>query len=357
MPDPGPTAPLRRPGRAGGTAPAAPSGPVVVDAPPHRPARRRAATADRATAMGLDTVGALLEHLPARYEAYEGARPVAGLGHEEEATVRVRLLSISVRPTRRRRLRIVQARVADESGTLQAMWFNQDYLARALVPGDTLLLRGRVEAGPPRRMVVKAHEVVGREGEAPLTEGLHTQGLVPVYPATEAMPARRLRELVDVARPLARARPEILPAWIRGRLGPGRRRGRPGGPALPPAGGRAPGGPPPPGGRGAAGAAARPGRRAAAGGAGAARGDPGPHRGAHRAAPGRPALHPDRRAARGSPGRSPGTWPGRGPCAACSRARWAPARPWSPRWPSPRPSRPGPRPPCWCPPRPWPSST
>ena len=169
--------------------------------------------------MGLDTVGALLEHLPARYEAYEGARPVAGLGHEEEATVRVRLLSISVRPTRRRRLRIVQARVADESGTLQAMWFNQDYLARALVPGDTLLLRGRVEAGPPRRMVVKAHEVVGREGEAPLTEGLHTQGLVPVYPATEAMPARRLRELVDVARPLARARPEILPAWIRGRLG------------------------------------------------------------------------------------------------------------------------------------------
>ncbi len=177
------------------------------------------ATADRATAMGLDSVGALLEHLPARYEAYEGARPVAGLGHEEEATVRVRLMSISVRPTRRRRLRIVQARVADESGTLQAMWFNQDYLARALVPGDTLLLRGRVEAGPPRRMVVKAHEVVGREGEAPLTEGLHTQGLVPVYPATEAMPARRLRELVDVARPLARARPEILPAWIRGRLG------------------------------------------------------------------------------------------------------------------------------------------
>jgi len=169
-------------------------------------------------AMDLTSIGALLEHLPARYETYEGVRPVAGLGEAEEATIRVRLLSIAVRPTRRRRLRIVQARVADESGTLAAMWFNQDYLARTLVPGDTLLLRGRIEAGPPRRIVVKAHEVLGREGEAALTEGLHTQGLVPVYPATEAMPARRLRELVDLARPLARARPEILPAWVRGRL-------------------------------------------------------------------------------------------------------------------------------------------
>jgi hypothetical protein len=41
---------------------------------------------------------------------------------------------------------------------------------------------------------------------------------VPVYPATEKLPARRIRELVDRARPWARAAPERLPAWIRERL-------------------------------------------------------------------------------------------------------------------------------------------
>jgi len=164
--------------------------------------------------MGIASLGGLLEHLPARYESYDEARQVAELAPGEEATVRVRLESIRVRPTRRRRLRIVQARVRDASGALTAVWFNQDYLARTLRPGDELLLRGRVD-GPPLELAVKAHEALGGAG----SEGIHTEGLVPVYPASEAMSARRLRELVDLARPYAGAALERLPAWMRLRLG------------------------------------------------------------------------------------------------------------------------------------------
>jgi ATP-dependent DNA helicase RecG len=165
--------------------------------------------------MGLHTVGDVLEHLPARYLSYEQARPVASLADGEEATVRVRLSSIRVRPTRQRRLRIVEANVADRTGRLTAVWFNQDYLARTLKEGDELLLRGRVERRRGRTMLVKSHEVVG--GATSL--GLHTEGLVPVYPASEALSARKLREMVDAARPLAPAAVERLPAWIRTRLG------------------------------------------------------------------------------------------------------------------------------------------
>jgi ATP-dependent DNA helicase RecG len=160
-------------------------------------------------------VSDLLQHLPARYEAFDQAvRPVAELQAGEEATVRVRLDAISVRPTRRRRLRLVQARVHDDSGRLTAVWFNQEHLARILAPGDELLLRGRVGGEGRRELAVKSHEVIGGPG----SEGLHTTGLVPVYPATERMPPRRIRELVDLARPLARAAPERLPEWIRTRL-------------------------------------------------------------------------------------------------------------------------------------------
>ena len=82
-----------------------------------------------------------------------------------------------------------------------AIWFNQEHLARILQPGDELLLRGRVAEAGRREMAVRSHEVLGGRG----SEGVHTQGLVPVYPATEQLPPRRIRELVDLARPLARA--------------------------------------------------------------------------------------------------------------------------------------------------------
>jgi ATP-dependent DNA helicase RecG len=172
------------------------------------------ATAERAEPLGLTSIGALLEYLPARYLSYDDARSIAESPAGEEVTVRVRLQSIEVRPTRRRRLRIVRARVGDETGSLIAVWFNQDYLARVLSPGDDLLLRGRIEPGLPRTLSVKAHEVLGSGA----SEGIHTTGLVPVYPATEGLPPRRLRELVDAARGDLRAAPERLPAWMRLRL-------------------------------------------------------------------------------------------------------------------------------------------
>ncbi|MDH3225594.1 MAG: ATP-dependent DNA helicase RecG [Thermoleophilia bacterium] len=175
-----------------------------------------AQTEKAAAALGLQTVEDLLSQLPSRHEHYEQAHAISTLMPGEETTVRARLKSITVRPTRRRRLRMVRARVEDESGALDAIWFNQDYLARVLQPDDWLLLRGKVDSGRGRikSLSVKAHEVLGRGA----SEGLHTQGLVPTYPGSEALPPRRVRELVDKARPMMRAAPESLPYALRRRL-------------------------------------------------------------------------------------------------------------------------------------------
>ena len=173
------------------------------------------AAARNAAKLGIETVGDLLGHLPFDHRDYEGTRTVAELAIGEEATVSVRVRSCRVRPTRRRRLTILEAQVFDATGPLKAVWFNQAYLADQLTEGTRVLLRGRLEGGRGGPTFRVAEHEVQRGAEEGL--GRHTTGLVPVYPATEGLSARRIRELAWMLRGLEHHAPEPLPARLRAR--------------------------------------------------------------------------------------------------------------------------------------------
>jgi ATP-dependent DNA helicase RecG len=144
--------------------------------------------AKAAAGLGIETVGDLLEHLPHTHRDRRETRSVAALGVGEEATVAVTVRSVSVRPMRNRRQKRVEARVADESGPMVAVWFNQPWLARQLGEGTALLLHGKLRNR--NQFWVTEHELIGA-GEA----GVHTLGLVPVYPASQGITPERLRTL------------------------------------------------------------------------------------------------------------------------------------------------------------------
>src|SRR5437870_100782 len=72
--------------------------------------------ADALGALGVRTVGELLEHLPVDSRQ---SRTVAALSRGEQATVAVRVRSIRSRPVRRRGMRpLVEATVADATGSM-----------------------------------------------------------------------------------------------------------------------------------------------------------------------------------------------------------------------------------------------
>ena len=155
----------------------------------------------RLAKLGLRTVRDLLEHAPFRYEAAVPERPIAELLIGEEAAVAGTVKRVSSRRTRRR-LTVQTAVVADATGTISAVWFNQPWLEQQLQEGTSVRLRGQLR----RRgeFGVRSHDV----GEAAATADF-----APVYPASEEVTPRKLRELVHAALPTSLLDP--LPAELR----------------------------------------------------------------------------------------------------------------------------------------------
>jgi ATP-dependent DNA helicase RecG len=162
--------------------------------------------------IGVATVGDLLWHVPHGYRDRSKVLRIGELRLGEEATILAEVRSARVRPTRRRNLRIVEATVADASGTAKAVWFNQAWLAERLSPGTRVLLSGKLDRSGFR---VSAHELL--RGERVAGHGLHTVGLVPVHSVTDGLSAERVREWVWGARGLAADAVEALPAELRAR--------------------------------------------------------------------------------------------------------------------------------------------
>ena len=199
------------------------------------------ALAREAAKIGLRTLGDLLFHFPHRYEDFTLSRKIGELKWGEEATVRVRVEKVGLQRTRRRNLRLVKAMVRDETGYMEAVWYNQDYLADRLTPGDELLLRGTYEGGGAAVYKVRSYELLGKTeggvekagemippGEQVLAgtaragmpaAGLHTTGFVPVYPTTEKISVKRLRGWLARVAPLAAQLADPLPPALRAELG------------------------------------------------------------------------------------------------------------------------------------------
>jgi ATP-dependent DNA helicase RecG len=152
--------------------------------------------------LGLCTVGDLILTAPFRHV---GARPISSLfGEDEEVAIEVEVRRLSKRRARGR-MTIVEATVADDSGSIKAVWFNQPWVAEQLEPGARVRLIGTVRRGT---FGVRSHE---REG-APRQEPL-----VPVYRASEEITPKKIRELVGAALEFAHDVVDPLPAELKTR--------------------------------------------------------------------------------------------------------------------------------------------
>jgi len=145
--------------------------------------------AARLEKLGISTVGDLLHHYPNRYDDYTALKSISQLQFGEEATVVGTIWETRTRSTRGGAALITSV-IADASGTVEAVWFNQPYLVKQLRAGRRIVLSGKIDEHLGRlRLQSPAWEPLEKEL-------IHTGRLVPIYPLTRGITSRWLRRLV-----------------------------------------------------------------------------------------------------------------------------------------------------------------
>src|SRR3989440_986226 len=151
--------------------------------------------------LGLERVGDLLTHRPFRYEEPADEKRISELAIDQEAVIDVEIERFSTRPTRRR-LTVQTAVCSDDGEKVAAVWFNQPWLEKQLRPGMRVRLRGRLQGRGD--FLVKTFDVGERSA---------TADFAPVYPASEEITPKKLREVIAAALP--RAMLDALPAELK----------------------------------------------------------------------------------------------------------------------------------------------
>ena len=161
-------------------------------------------------ALGLLTVGDLLEHLPS--DSRE-ARTVGALRAGEQATVAVQVRRIAARSVRSRRMRpLVEATVFDATATMRATFFNQPWLVERYPPGTRLLLHGKADG---RGGFGVSHHALASETSAETGEEPIAGDAVAHYPAAEGITSTQILTLVRGSRRALGDVVEVLPASAR----------------------------------------------------------------------------------------------------------------------------------------------
>jgi ATP-dependent DNA helicase RecG len=135
----------------------------------------RAVKARKATgleSMGIETVLDLLMHYPRRYIDRRHQSEIGALVEDDEAMVTATVRRVSTRRTRGGKT-MVQALVADGTGSLAVVFFNQPWRARQMAEGSEVVIFGRTEIyRGGRQMTNPVLDLVGDQ----------TGRIVPVYP-------------------------------------------------------------------------------------------------------------------------------------------------------------------------------
>lgn len=150
--------------------------------------------AEQLSRLGVRTILDLLLLRPRRYEDRCNFALISSLKEGESFLVRGKVVVKGVKYYRWRTKSIFEMVIEDESGRLHCRWWNQPYRDQLYNVGDELWVYGKVVSERPKTMDNPETEPVEKNNED--DSSIHLRRIVPIYPLTEGITQRWLRQLI-----------------------------------------------------------------------------------------------------------------------------------------------------------------
>jgi len=163
-------------------------------------------TAEQFAAAGLQTVSDLITFLPRKYEDFSHVTSIADI-QPGKVTVKARCEKIETRPVRRG-MKVTTATLVDDTGKIQAVWFNQPYRAAQLKGDAEHYFSGEFEFSYNR------FQLTNPSAEKVSDMPVQTDRILPVYPAIAGLKTQLVRKILAELRPLMTMLPETLPDTV-----------------------------------------------------------------------------------------------------------------------------------------------
>lgn len=148
--------------------------------------------AEQLNKLGIETVEDLIEYYPRDYEDRSRFVPINEIEIGSVNTIRGRVLT-SPEARRVRTITIVGVRIADGTGSIECVWFNQPYVKNQLIVGKEYTFTGKVIQKFGRiQMESPDYELVN-------VDSLNTGRIVPVYTVPKKMSQKVIRGCIKDA--------------------------------------------------------------------------------------------------------------------------------------------------------------
>lgn len=94
--------------------------------------------------LGLETIGDLLFHFPARYDTETTVKTVTDVAARETVTLYGRVHGLKTRKAWVRKIAMSEGTLTDDTGSISLVWFNQPYIAKMVHEGAAVEVSGKV---------------------------------------------------------------------------------------------------------------------------------------------------------------------------------------------------------------------
>lgn len=176
----------------------------MLDSPISSLARINTTHADALKRLQLSTVRDLLYHFPTRYADSREVTGTAELEPGKPVTIYGVMEKVSVRRSFRGHVPMTEARVADQTGAVRAVWFNQAYIGKMYPDGTKVKVSGVVQSdkkGPflSNPSIERAPEIIPESENSLFHTDVAPEFLIPVYRETKGITSNYLYLLVKKA--------------------------------------------------------------------------------------------------------------------------------------------------------------